>query len=893
MPTLTGTVISRYEILELLGIGGMGEVYRARDRDLDRDVAIKFLPQPFANSPERLARFGQEARTASSLNHPNIITIHEIGTVPGGPPYIVMEYVQGRTLRSVLHDAPLPSRLVLDISSQLADGMAKAHTAGIVHRDLKPENVMVSSDGFVKILDFGLAKLRSGVAGGSLGGETLDTRQTAVSPDTVVGALVGTAGYMSPEQARGEHADFHADQFAIGVMLYEMATGRPPFSGPSVVQTLAAILETEPPPIPTIRPDFPPAATHIAERCLAKDARDRYATTVQLAREVRQVRERLSDHTSIIAPVPAAPKPAGRPARWRIAAAGAIALAVALLLLIGAGPLRRWVSPLPDEMRLVVLPIAADRDAQDGACCAGLQEYVTARLAELQRFRTRLVVVPTAEVFDSGARTPSGAHRALGANLAVSITVHAAGPDRLVTIALADTAAVRQLRGRSHTFAAASFSPEAIVALAAPLLDLELGPGDAQTWSGVASRVPEAGVLFAQALAQTPYQQGRSALEQIDQQSALERAIDMFNKAVDLDPRYAAAYAGLAEARLLLFRLAKHADDLVLAAEASDRALALDDSRPAAWATRAMVRSARGDVAGAVTAFNEAIKRNPAGAETYRELGLAYARAARYEEAEAAHLKSVALDPRSWIGYNQLAVFYLGRQRFAEAERTLQRGLAIAPGNPRLLSNLGAAYLSQRRWPEAEETLDKAVRDQPYGRALSNLGWLQFRVKRQYAAAARNFERATAASPRDYRLWKNLGDAYRHAPGERGRAAAALANAVRLLEEERGVDPRDPKVIAELGDCHAMLGHAGAARPLIAEARRLAPEDGDIAYTAATAYEAIGERDAALDAIRAALAAGYDQLEVESDTGLERLRADPRYAKLLATQGRRDGGPAR
>jgi tetratricopeptide (TPR) repeat protein len=177
--------------------------------------------------------------------------------------------------------------------------------------------------------------------------------------------------------------------------------------------------------------------------------------------------------------------------------------------------------------------------------------------------------------------------------------------------------------------------------------------------------------------------------------------------------------------------------------------------------------------------------------------------------------------------------------------------------------------------------------------ALSNLGWLQFRVQRQYAAAARTFERAAEASPRDYRLWKNLAGAYLELPAERERATAALSTAVRLLEEERGIDPQNPKVLAELGDCHAMLGHADMARPLVAEARRLAPNDGDVAYTAATAYEATGDRAAALDAIAAALRTGYALVEVESDTGLERLRADPRYAALIEKHQRRQDSKPR
>jgi eukaryotic-like serine/threonine-protein kinase len=890
MSTLIGARISRYEILELLGSGGMGEVYRARDHDLHRDVAIKFLPQRFATDPVRLARFEQEARTASALNHPNIVTIHEIGVVPGTP-YIVMEYVQGQTLRAALNERRLAPRLALDIASQLADGIGKAHAAGIVHRDLKPENVMVTDDGFIKILDFGLAKLRSALPVSTAD----DTQETVPSPDSVIGTLVGTAAYMSPEQARGEEADFHADQFALGVMLYEMATGRRPFRGDSVVQTLAAVIEHEPEPIALTRPEFPEAARQIVSRCLAKAPRDRYASTVELARDLRQARERSESGAGFEA-APVMPEHArtrvGRRRAFRIAALGSV-VAAASLLYSASGEIGRWWLPLPPEMRLVVLPITVDHAPQLAQCCAGLQEYVTARFGDLQRFRSRLAVVPAAEVLDGGTRSPSAARRVLGANLALSITVHDSGSDRVVTVSLAETSSIRQLRGDARTFAAGTFSPEAVVDLATPLLDMELGPDERRRWSGAASPVPQAGVLLAQALAQTPYQQARTALEEYDQQTSLERAINLFNQAVDLDPRYAAAHAGLAEARLRLYRLMKRASDLELASQSADRALGLDDTRPAAWIARGMVLSARSDLAAAEEAFNEAIKRNPVGADAYRELGTAYLRAGKPEKAEQAHRRAVALAPKSWSGYSDLAVFLMRRQRFDEAERVLQQGLQIAPGNPRLLATLGAALLFQRRWPDAEAALRQASSDQPYGSALSNLGWLQFRVRREYGPAARTFERATTASPRDYRLWKNLAEAYRLAPGERERSAGALQKAVSLLEEERTVDSRNPKVLVELGDCHAMLGQASKARPLVAEARRLAPADGDVAYTAATAYEAMGDRNAAIAAIAAAFDADFDLLEVESDTGLEQLRADPRYASLLAMYRQRQAGHSR
>ena len=253
MPPVVGMRFGRYELLDKLGAGGMGEVYRARDLDLGRDVAVKFLPEPFAAIPDRLGRFAQEARAASSLNHPNIVTIHEIGET-AGLPFTVMELVDGATLRHLIRtEHPLPARKVLDVGCQLAEGLARAHAAGIVHRDLKPENVMLTRDGFVKILDFGLAKLRGDGGADRPAGEHISEMPTwpdaLASPHTVAGAVLGTVGYMSPEQARGRPVDHRSDQFALGAILYEMVSGHRPFQRETPVQTLAAIIEDEPEPL--------------------------------------------------------------------------------------------------------------------------------------------------------------------------------------------------------------------------------------------------------------------------------------------------------------------------------------------------------------------------------------------------------------------------------------------------------------------------------------------------------------------------------------------------------------------------------------------------------------------------------------------------------------------
>ena len=257
--------LGQYEILGALGAGGMGEVYSARDPVLGRKVAIKVLPVRLSEDVETLARFTHEARSASSLNHPNIVTIHDIDTEHGRP-YIVMEYIDGRDLRSYVTDESLNARKTLDIAAQIAEGLAAAHEHGIVHRDLKPENVMVTKDGFVKILDFGLAKMTRPAADDDV------TAELRLGPGTTPGTILGTVGYMSPEQATGKPLDPRSDQFALGAILYELATGKPAFDAPNAIDTLSAILHGDPPPIQGINPKAPEPFCWIVERLLAKSA---------------------------------------------------------------------------------------------------------------------------------------------------------------------------------------------------------------------------------------------------------------------------------------------------------------------------------------------------------------------------------------------------------------------------------------------------------------------------------------------------------------------------------------------------------------------------------------------------------------------------------------------
>jgi eukaryotic-like serine/threonine-protein kinase len=305
----------------------MGEVYRARDVRLERSVALKVLPESLSLEKERLQRFEKEARSASALNHPNIVTIYEVGSAEGIS-YIAMELVDGRNVRDLLHTGALSLRRLLPLAAQLADGLAKAHEAGIVHRDLKPENMMVTKDGFVKILDFGLAKLTQ--AGEEAGAESeLPTMTQATEP----GTILGTVGYMSPEQASGRLVDFRSDQFSFGSILYEMATGQKVFVRGTKVQSLAAIIDEEPEPLGKVNPKLPASFCWMVERCLSKDPEGRYASTKDLARDLAALR----DHASEISTARDLQLPTRNKARGLKVTVGIVAAAAAGVVLFFAG----------------------------------------------------------------------------------------------------------------------------------------------------------------------------------------------------------------------------------------------------------------------------------------------------------------------------------------------------------------------------------------------------------------------------------------------------------------------------------------------------------------------------------------------------------------------------
>jgi tetratricopeptide (TPR) repeat protein len=873
---MIGARIGRYELLRRLGAGAMGEVYLARDHSLGREVAIKFLPQSFASNPDRMARFATEARAASSLNHPNIVTIHEFGEIDGIS-YLVMEYIEGQTLRQALRDGPLKSRKVFDYAAQIADGLAKAHAAGIVHRDLKPENLMITREGFVKILDFGLAKLYRDDSGDSKQvSMSSSTASTATFLPTASGMIVGTVGYMSPEQASGQTADFRSDQFALGAILYEMATGRRAFQRATPVQTLTAIIEDEPE-----EHSFPAAARHVLKVCLIKDPERRYNSTADLASDLHNLRDRLSESgkTDVFR-------------WWRIGGLLSpwrrLALAlVAVLLLLMVTPARETLLellhmlPIPAEKRIAVLPFRYTGSSNDDRMfCDGFLSYLTARLGQVERFQHSVWVVPATEVRDSGAISATTARRALGVKLALEGNLQRIEGDLVFTASLIDTDRLRQLRATTIRVVEGKTSllVEAVDAVI-QMLDLELSPEARSAFHGGGTDIVQASIAYGQALGYSAYQQARTKLERYEQEQNLEKAISLFNDALRRDPNYALAHAGLGEAYWRLSRFTHKSEQVALAEEHCRRALSLDATLAETWVTLGVLHAGTGKAEEGVQDLRRAIDRDPRNAAAYRELASAYRKLNREADAETAYRKAIVLEPSSWVARSYFGAYLLNRGRFAEAEQQYKDALALVPENARLWSGLGSAYYLEQKYPEAENAWRKSLELYPTSTAAANLALRPF-FEGRYPEAALRLERAIKIDDRDYRVWRNLASAYYWSPGERQQAEKAFRKAAELAEKERSVDPSDPRVWVDLADCYAMLRQTAKAREAVAEASRLGGNQGQIARSIAEVYAQLKNRDLALTWISTALKLGVPKDEIVRSPAFEELRTDDRYQNL-------------
>ena len=541
MVIASGSLVSHYRLIEKIGEGGMGVVWKALDTTLGRDVALKFLPDAVAADRDRVLRFEREARALAALNHPNIVTIHAVGE-DQGIRFLAMELVAGRPLSSLVGPPGLDVGRVLDIAIPLASALSAAHEKGIVHRDLKPANIMVSDAGHVKVLDFGIARLRAATAHGGDEDETCAATLTGTAP----GQAVGTPAYMSPEHVEGRAIDARSDIFAFGVVLYAMVTGELPFKGDNAIQMISSILRDVPAPVTSLRPDLPDEIARVVRRCLEKDPSRRYQSALDIANELEDLRERLQVEKAV-GQTPARPRATGEPtavpasaSRRRavtVAVAAGVLIVVALAVLGWSFRGRLFGSPGGGIRSLAVLPLANQMgDPGQDYLVDGLHD---ALITELARLGTVKVISRTSVMrFRKPDKPTPEIARALGVDAIVEGSVLRQGDRVRVNAQLIDG------RTDSHVWArlyernlrdVMGMMGEVTQAIAAQI-KIAISPQHQARLAGTRPVRPEV---------QDLYLRGRQRLNEFTP-PAIGEAGKFFQQAIDADPGYAPAYAGFA-----------------------------------------------------------------------------------------------------------------------------------------------------------------------------------------------------------------------------------------------------------------------------------------------------------------------------------------------------------
>jgi serine/threonine protein kinase/tetratricopeptide (TPR) repeat protein len=859
-----GMTLGSYEIISLLGSGGMGEVYRARDLKLKRDIALKVLPRDFARHPNALVRFQREAHVLASLNHPNIVTIYDVGQ-DNGVVYIAMELVDGTTLDEAVRSGPLSPRDVLDVASQIAAGLAVAHKSLIVHRDLKPKNVMIRPDGLVKILDFGLSKLTQSAIP--------DSEQS--SAVTVPGILLGTIDYMSPEQASGAAVDFRSDQFSLGSIAYEIATGKRPFQRGTGAETLAAIIADAPKAPRALNSQTPAALEAVIRRCMTKEPEKRYASTDELAVELREILDSLPYRKTRSGSAIAKHGLRSIPVRLKPAIA-ATALFASLGIL---APLSERILPAAHPIlrgaptELVVLPFTnVGNDPQNQSFCDGLEEILTSKLSQLDQFQRTFSVVPSVDVLREGIVSVREARQTFGADLAITGSVQRTMDRIRLTINLVDPRSLQQLKSKTIDTEAEDVLTlqDGIVLQAADLLDVKLTSQAKQTLSAGGTTTPGAYDF---------YTQGRGYLQRYEIAQNVDSAISLFKLALEKDHSFALAQAALGEAYWRKYEQSKDAQWADEARKSADAAIRLNDKMAQVYVTLGMIQTGTGRYDEATQNLKRALQLDPVNSDAYRELAKAYEKAGSLKDAESMYVSAVSARPGYWGTHNEFGGFYYRYGRYTEAEKEFQNVVSLTPDNARGYSNLGVIAFTQKNYEEAARMFEKSAAIKPTGLVYSNLGTLDFTLAR-YRDASRHYEQAIQMNAHESLWWHNLAAAYQFS-GEPQKSRSAFQQTAKLTEQELRVNPHDSALLLRLADAYSMLGRMQASRDLLGRALTPIPDSAPDRFQAAVVYEQVGDRGASLAWLGRALQAGYPRDLIERDPSLARLRLDPRYRELI------------
>jgi tetratricopeptide (TPR) repeat protein/TolB-like protein len=868
--------LGRYEIIEELGRGGMGIVYKAEDTKLKRNVALKFLPSEFTRNAEAKERFVHEAQAASALDHPNICSVHEIEETDDGQMYISMGCYEGETLQEKIRQAPLIAEEAADIGIQVAQGLQEAHEKGIIHRDVKPSNVIITTKGQAKIMDFGLAKL---------GGQTRLTKD---------GTTMGTVAYMSPEQAQGEGIDHRTDIWSLGVMLYEMVTGELPFKGEYDQAVIYSILNEEPKPLAELNTEVQAGFGSIVAKCLKRDPGERYQSASDLVMDLSNLREGRPSRwygSGTMARSPSKPLAGKSLLKVGIPLAVMIVAVVAILMYTKGRQGRGLVGtePAQAEMHVAILPFECDGGSSgDEAFCDGLVQTVTDKLARLESPGGDFWVVPYWKVVKQAASGAGEAGRQLRANVILTGDLSRLGDRYQLSLVRNDvglqshdgveTETVRQQRIPPITDPIGNLATwqDSIVLRVARALGRDKG-------SQVRSLLIRGGT--AMPLAYQLYLRGRGQLYPHEGKPDIDLAINSLSEAIDNDSSYAMAHVALGQAYFKKYQGSGEPEWVDLTIEQCNRAIKLDDGIVSAHVALGKMYADIGEYEEAVSAFDRVLELEPANIEALQALGDTHRDQGNDEEAEAAYRMGIEMRPDLGALHYRLGYLYWMQNRFKEAVEPFKTLTVLEPKNPIGYSGLGVAYFELERIDDARVMFERSLATgDTMAITCSNLGTIYFWDGR-YADAARLYKKAIEFKPSAYTLYAHLAEAYYWDPDQAEKAPDVFRKAIGLAQLKLEDEPGSVNILTDLAGYYGKVGETARAGSLLVSVVDLEPSDPTVMLHIAEIYEEMGKRDLTLEWIEKALKKGFPLIKLNRYPGLGNLRADERFRDLLRDYG--------